>query len=202
VKTLLTLFTLAAMAPGLMKGYPQATPAVQANVDKGIKLVQAGPANDAQAYKLLEPAARQGNRAALFMLGFFSYFGRGGQKKDPAKALAPFTKAADLGYPGALRLLGAMYFNEEGVKRDIVKGYTYMKVAEAMGDPLAKKWARQANDSLSKAQLKESHTKAVAWVKGHPFKDAGEQKRLVAALDAKDAFKKYAPDTVVPIRLK
>ncbi|MDB5102089.1 MAG: ERAD-associated ubiquitin-protein ligase component HRD3A-like [Cyanobacteria bacterium RYN_339] len=201
MKTLLTLFTLAAMAPGLMKGYPQATPAVQADVEKAIKLVQAGTSNDAQAYKLVEPAARKGNRAALFLMGYFSYFGRGGQQRDYTKALPPLTKAADLGYPGALRLLGAMYFNAEGAPRDLPRGYAYIKLAEVMGDPLAKRWSAQANNSLTRENLATAHTQAVAWVKRHAFQDAAEQKRLVGVLDAKDAFKKTAPDTVVPVKV-
>jgi TPR repeat protein len=202
LKILLPLLLTAALAPGLMKGYGPIPPATQANVDKGIKLVQAGSGHDAEAYKLLEPAARQGNRAALFMMGFFSYYGRGGQRKDASKALAPLARAADLGYPGALRLLGSMYFNAEGTPRDIRKGYAYMKVAEVMGDTLAHRFTTQANDSLGRADLAEAHKQAVAWVKKHPFQDAAEQKRLLAALDAKDAFKKIKPDTVVPLKLK
>jgi TPR repeat protein len=200
VKILLPLLLTAALAPGLMKGYA-VSPAVQADVDKGIKLVQAGAANDAQAYKLLEPAARKGNRAALFMMGYFSYYGRGGQRKDAAKAIAPLSKAADLGYPGALRLLGSMYYNAEGTKRDIRKGYAFMKLAEVMGDPMAKRFTRQANDSLGRRDLADAHNQAVAWVKRHAFQDAAEQKRILAALDAKDAFKKVKPDTVVPLKL-
>ena len=167
LKFLLPLLLTAALAPGLMKGYGPIPPNVQADVDKGIKLVQAGTSHDAEAYKLLEPAARKGNRAALFMMGYFSYFGRGGQRKDAAKAVAPLTKAADLGYPGALRLLGSMYFNAEGTPRDLVKGYAYMKVAEALGDTIAVRFARQANDSLSRANLADAHKQAVAWVKKH-----------------------------------
>lgn len=201
LKILLPLLLTAALAPGLMKGYGPIAPNVQADVDRGIKLVQTDKTHDAEAYKLLEPAARKGNRAALFMLGYFSYFGRGGQRKDAAKAIAPLTKAADLGYPGALRLLGSIYFNAEGTKRDLVKGYAYMKVAEALGDTVAPRNARQANDSLSKAELAEAHKQAVAWVKKHPFADAAEQKRILAALDAKDAFKKLKPDTVLPLKI-
>ena len=58
--------------------------------------------------------------------------------KDYAEAQKWYRKAADDGYAGAMANLGILYYNAQGVKRDLVQAYAWFARAEQRGDPRAR----------------------------------------------------------------
>jgi len=72
--------------------------------------------------------ARQGDAKAEETIGVMYRFGQGLQTDDE-QALRWFARAAEGHQPLAQHHLGSMYYNGEGVSRDLLKGAMYMGLA-------------------------------------------------------------------------
>lgn len=91
------------------------------------------PKDTAKAIGYLDKAATAGMPGAANELGLIYLSGLLGQKKDEKKALAMFTRAADLGSLDGIRNIAIMYKDGMGMKADPVKAYTWYLIARRGG---------------------------------------------------------------------
>ena len=77
-----------------------------------------------------QKAAEQGNAEEQYKLAGLYYFGYYGVKKDSAKALYWFRKAAEQGYLKAYMSLGSIYNSDMAIKDPAKAVYWYSKAAE------------------------------------------------------------------------
>ncbi|KAJ0105711.1 hypothetical protein Patl1_19607 [Pistacia atlantica] len=84
---------------------------------------------DDEAFQILEYQAQKGNVGAMYKVGLFYYFGLRGLRRDRAKALAWFSKAADRGEPQSMEFLGEIYARGAGVERNYTKALEWLTLA-------------------------------------------------------------------------
>lgn len=89
-------------------------------------------ADPAKARRFYEVAAQGGNANAAFALGKAYADGTLGLKRDPARALEFYRRAA-ADVPEAVFNLGAAYVSGRGVRRDYVEGLAWLLVAQERG---------------------------------------------------------------------
>lgn len=95
---------------------------------------EAGAAQDyAEAVRLFDLAAEQGDRNALFNLGKLYFEGKG-VEKDPAQAIAYYRQAADKDHILALNTLGALYRAGATNAEDIARARGYFERSSAFGN--------------------------------------------------------------------
>ena len=82
----------------------------------------------ADAMRLMQPLAQQGDKHAQYLIGFMYDRGQG-VSKDPAKAAEWYSLAAERGHPHAQNNLGVLYKNGRGVSKDYVKAYQWFNLA-------------------------------------------------------------------------
>lgn len=82
----------------------------------------------AEALKIWEPLAKQGDPSAQYSLGLMYYRGEG-VNLDPHEAAHWYHKAADQGDPDAQLNLGLLYAMGEGVKRNYVQAFKWFSLA-------------------------------------------------------------------------
>lgn len=109
----------------------------------------------AQALKLFQPMAMQGNALAQTNLGYM--YGQGqGIPQDYKQAVDWFRKAAVQGGPEAQNNLGLMYVNGQGVPQDYVRAHMWFNFAAAQGDSVAIKNRDLAASMMTAAQIAEA----------------------------------------------
>ena len=109
-----------------------ASPALAQGIEVAAKLYAAQDYKG--AIQLAEPLANNGDAGAMAMMGA-AYLTGNGVAKNVKKAAEWFTKAADLGHPGAQLSLATLYLDD------------------SLGEPdpeLARKWMRSSADGASK----------------------------------------------------
>uniref|UniRef100_A0A6N2KAE3 DOD-type homing endonuclease domain-containing protein n=1 Tax=Salix viminalis TaxID=40686 RepID=A0A6N2KAE3_SALVM len=84
---------------------------------------------DDDVFQILEYQAQKGNAGAMFKIGYFYYFGLRGLRRDHAKALAWFSKAAEKGEPRSMELLGEIFARGAGVERNYTKALEWLTLA-------------------------------------------------------------------------
>lgn len=77
-------------------------------------------------FQITEYQAMKGNSAAMFQIGLFYYYGLRGVKRDHARALHWFMKAAEKRDPGAMELLGEMYAKGAGVEKNYTMAFKWL----------------------------------------------------------------------------
>ncbi len=78
--------------------------------------------------KILRPKALAGNASAQHNLGFMYEKGYG-VARNPAAAASWYQKSANQGYPAGQLALGRLYFEGDGLRRDLVEAYKWMYLA-------------------------------------------------------------------------
>ena len=68
--------------------------------------------------------------------------------------------------------LGILYYNAQGVKRDLVQAYAWFKRAADAGDPRGRQLVGVAASKMPPEQIRKGQETAVAW---HPAQPAGSQ---------------------------
>ncbi|KAK1576424.1 hypothetical protein Q3G72_013704 [Acer saccharum] len=71
-----------------------------------------------EAFQILEYQAQKGNAGAMYKIGLFYYFELRGLRRDRAKALSWFSKAADKGEAQSMEFLAEIYVRGAGVERN------------------------------------------------------------------------------------
>ncbi|KAK4844817.1 hypothetical protein QYF36_024747 [Acer negundo] len=82
-----------------------------------------------EAFQILEYQAQKGNSGAMYKTGLFYYFGLRGLRRDRAKALSWFSKAADKGEAHSMEFLGEIYARGAGVERNYTKALEWLTLA-------------------------------------------------------------------------
>jgi Sel1 repeat len=94
-------------------------------------------------YRSTEPLvaqAKKGKKDAQFHLAFLYYYGQGGLKHDMKEAVGWYKKAAAQGHARAQFILGALYLDGHGVKKDFGAALRLINEAATSGDQRAKDW--------------------------------------------------------------
>ena len=90
-----------------------------------------------------------------------------GVPADPAEADRWYRKAAEQGYAPALTNIGILYYNGQGVKRDLVLAHEYFLLGEKAGDDRASKLMEWTLNKLTKKQLQRAMDLARDWESAH-----------------------------------
>ncbi|XP_052182525.1 ERAD-associated E3 ubiquitin-protein ligase component HRD3A [Diospyros lotus] len=80
-------------------------------------------------FQIMEYQAQKRNAIAMYRIGIMYYFGLRGVRRDHAKALSWFLKAAEKGEPKSMELLGEIYARGAGVERNYTKAFEWLKLA-------------------------------------------------------------------------
>ena len=119
-----------------------------------------------KALALCEAAAKRRSARGQVCAGF--HYQRGwGVKKDPAAAAQWYQEAMKLENGMAFYLLGHMYWNGEGVPVDKRRGYEYLLLVAAAGDPEARRDIDTFKNDIDPKDAKYAEKKAREWVKLH-----------------------------------
>ena len=124
------------------------------------------PRDTTKAISYLDKAASAGMPNAANELGLIYLSGLLGQKKDEKKALAMFTRAADLGSLDGIRNIAIMHKDGMGMKADPAKAYTWYLIARR-GGHAGEDVARMLGlleGTLTPAQTQQAQKEADAWI--------------------------------------
>ena len=138
----------------------------------------------------LRAEAEGGDAVAMRKLGFAYREGTRGLKKDATQAFMWFTRGADLKDASALTECGVAYLNGHGVEESIVRGYTMIGAAAAMGSEHAcgvlglanaegrhgfdknpqeaTRWYREMKQCGILNSVETTRERAAAWLREHP----------------------------------
>ncbi|MEQ1864313.1 MAG: tetratricopeptide repeat protein [Micropepsaceae bacterium] len=117
--------------------------------------------NYAEAIRLAteaEPTDKTGE--ALLILSWIYRNGRGGVPSDQGKALELMRRAADMGHAPAMGALGMIYFDGDGVEKNIETARQLWLKAAAKGDPVA-----LANLSYLYTFVDRNYPEAIVWLR-------------------------------------
>jgi hypothetical protein len=89
--------------------------------------------------------------------------------------------------------IGILYYNQEGVKRDLVEAYAWFVRAKLAQDPRAADLLQMTMDKLKGDQVRQGEALAANW---HPQKPSAAAQLDMAALDAK-LFKQPGPNAAI-----
>lgn len=115
-----------------------------------------------EAIARLKPAARQGDAAALFLLGEIYRKGQG-VEPDPGRALRLYRGAEAAGHAAASAAIGLMYHHGHGVPEDRVQAYIQLNRS---GEAVSPRVIRQMRDALDPEQLAEAERRLAAMQPG------------------------------------
>ena len=118
-----------------------------------------------RACDLFEKAAEQGHVMAMHNAAYCYQVGTGG-KKDDAKALTYYMKAAEAGSVRSQRNLGILY----GRSGQAEKAYFWLRVAESYGDSDSKQFIDKLKTILPPAQQEAQEKEVGVWLNAHPPK--------------------------------
>lgn len=83
-------------------------------------------------FQMTEYQALKGNSFYMYKIGVLYYYGLRGVRRDHAKALQWFSKAAEKWEPRAMEFLGEIYARGAGVERNYTKALHWLKLAADM----------------------------------------------------------------------
>jgi TPR repeat protein len=86
-----------------------------------------------------------------------------GVQQNYAEALKWYRQAADAGYASAMTNIAILYYNGQGVKRDLVQSYVWFARAQKLKDPRAPEMIGMASEKLKPAQIKQAQAEVDAW---------------------------------------
>lgn len=133
------------------------------------------PKDTAKGITWLDKAAGAGMAGAANELGIVHLSGLLGQKKDEKKAMAMFTKAADLGNLEAIKNIAVMHKDGIGMKADPAKAYTWYLIARRggyAGEDIARVLGL-LEASLTPAQTQQAQKEADAWIENFFKRQSG-----------------------------
>lgn len=122
--------------------------------------------------KTLRPLADRGHLGASYLVGILLADGAEGVQQDPKAALRYVEHAANHKHPGALFMLGEMYFWGHGTEQNEQKGLDAITAAAKLGEPAA--MANLGTFLYDGTTVTENVTDGLAWLliaekRGDPF---------------------------------
>ena len=134
--------------------------AIAGALDDGMAAYKQG--NYAEAFRLLQPLAGQGEAAAQEALGVMYAEGRGVEKNE-AEAIRLFRRAAGQGNVRGQYNLGAAYVNGLGVPKDYVLGQMWFILAAAQGFEPSRSARDRLTPYMTSDQIAEAQQLAREW---------------------------------------
>jgi len=123
------------------------------------------------APKELVPAAETGDAKAMFVLGQMYSFGYG-VKKDLAKALEFYRKAANLGHVPAQKEYGTALAIGDGTEQNVSEGLKWLFIASKAGHPAAQQYALRFSKYMNRSVVFEARRNAAQWSRDFKRKTA------------------------------
>lgn len=114
-------------------------------------------------------AAEQGLPEALGAHGMRLALDRGGVKGDFWKGYSYLYRAGALGHLPSQRLMGLLYQDGTGVKKDVILSLIWFNVAVAAGDVRSKELREKTLSQATPRQVAEAERRASAWLKRPPM---------------------------------
>jgi len=154
--TATTVYIVAAVAFVLTAAAP-----APAGTQEGADAFRAG--QFAKALRELQPAAKEGDPEAHFVLGEMYSSGLG-VAKDALKATGHFKAAAEKGHSQSQQRLGTALMLGEGIEQDMVEALKWFIVAAQRGAGEAGTYAQNVAKFMTPTMQAEARTKARLWI--------------------------------------
>lgn len=123
------------------------------------------------ALKELMPAAEAGDPEALYVLAQMYGFGYG-VKKDLAKALELYGKAANLGHVPAQKEYGTALAIGDGAEQNVFEGLKWLIIASKAGDKGAQQYALRFSKYMNRSVVLKARRDAAQWNRAFKKKTA------------------------------
>ena len=137
------------------------TPAAFANIENGVKAVQA---NDmATAEKELTPLAKERDPRAQFLLGLYVYGNPNAKTFDLTKAAPLLLDCSERGYVPAMIPLAGAYADGKGVPKSMYDSYKWLLIAERWNAPNTAPLIEQVGRELKPEEIEKAKAEAVAF---------------------------------------
>lgn len=140
-----------------------------ADAEKGIEAFRSQ--NFDLALKELTPASEAGNADALYTLAQMYGFAYG-VKKDLAKALELYGKAAHLGHVQAQKEYGVALAIGEGAEQNVSEGLKWLYISGKAGNVAAQQYAMRFSKYMNRSVVITARTAAVEWQRAFKNKSA------------------------------
>lgn len=114
-----------------------------------------------EAFKQALELAEEGDIQAVYMLGYYNYYGRG-VEQDYAQAEKWYRKAGEQGHLGAQISIGEMYEGGHGVPRDYAEALKWFRRAAERGNDSAQFWLGRMH--LKGNGVPQDDVEAYAWL--------------------------------------
>jgi uncharacterized protein len=121
----------------------------------------------AQAALWYRRAAEQGNADAQYQLAMYLVEGKEVtlDEKDAAKW---FARAAEQNHSQAQYALGVLYVQGRGLPKDIVQGYTWIRISSPSPDRHTQDVLAELAKSMSRGDIDRAEAAAASWMTAHP----------------------------------
>lgn len=121
----------AAVASFLISKEPAVMEAVRihSGTEENKEVLRKSRGEDNEGFHIMEYQAHKGNAFAMYHMGLLYYHGLRGVRRDYAKAVYWFSKAAEKGDPRVMELLGEIYARGAGVERNYTKALEWLTLA-------------------------------------------------------------------------
>ena len=136
-------------------------PAALANIESGVKAVQA---NDmATAEKELTPLAKERDPRAQFLLGLYVYGNPNSKLFDLTKAAPLLLDCSERGYVPAMIPLAGAYADGKGVPKSMYDSYKWLAIADHWNAPNAAPLLEQVAKELKPEEIEKAKAEALAF---------------------------------------
>ncbi len=147
-------------ASPLLLAIAGASPAF-ANIEAGLKALQANDVTTAE--KELQPAAKDRDPRAQFLLGLYVYGNPNSKLFDLNKGAPLLLDAAERGYAPAMVPLAGAYADGKGVPKSIYDSMKWMLIAERWNVPNTAPLIEQLSSQLKPEEIEKAKAEAVAF---------------------------------------
>ena len=147
-------------ASPLLLAIAGASPAF-ANIEAGLKALQANDVVTAE--KELQPAARDRDPRAQFLLGLYVYGNPNSKLFDLTKGAPMLLDAAERGYTPAMIPLAGAYADGKGVPKSFYDSMKWVLIAERWNVPNAGQLIEQISKELKPEEIEKAKAEAAAF---------------------------------------
>jgi TPR repeat protein len=147
-------------ASPLLLAIAGASPAF-ANIEAGLKALQANDVVTAE--KELQPAAKDRDPRAQFLLGLYVYGNPNSKLFDLTKGAPMLLDAAERGYTPAMIPLAGAYADGKGVPKSFYDSMKWVLIAERWNVPNAAQLIEQISKELKPEEIEKAKAEAAAF---------------------------------------
>jgi TPR repeat protein len=132
-----------------------------ANIEAGLKALQANDVTTAE--KELQPAAKDRDPRAQFLLGLYVYGNPNSKLFDLTKGAPMLLDAAERGYTPAMIPLAGAYADGKGVPKSFYDSMKWVLIAERWNVPNASQLLEQIAKELKPEEIEKAKAEAAAF---------------------------------------